>query len=130
MTAKDVNFQIQRDAQKLISLVHGLTISFPSNYRYSLGQEMHRDAFKLFLSIHKMNQSPGITDDFYQIQDLMEVLKLEVALGYDLNIIDPDRNIELIQLIQTIRNQIVWYQNSTINKRNNFQSENRITSAQ
>ncbi|MBK8969573.1 MAG: hypothetical protein R3D58_09275 [Saprospiraceae bacterium] len=109
MAAQAVNFQIYQDVNKLIALLHEVTAQFPVNYQRTLGQEIQRGALKVVNSVHQLNKCPGMADCYYQLQDDLEVLKLNVAFGFRLSLIDTSLNTLLTQLIRCISAQITGW---------------------
>lgn len=109
MATQAVNYQIYQDVNKLIALLHEATAQFPANYRCTLGQEMQRGALKVINSVHQLNKCPGEADNYYQLQDDLEVLKLSLAFGFRLSIIDTSLNTLLTQLIRCISAQITGW---------------------
>lgn len=93
----------------MIALLHEATAQFPANYRCTLGQEMQRGALKVINSVHQLNKCPGEADNYYQLQDDLEVLKLSLAFGFRLSIIDTSLNTLLTQLIRCISAQITGW---------------------
>lgn len=109
MATQAVNYQIYQDVNKLIAILHEATAQFPANYRGTLGQEMQRGALKVVNSVHQLNQSPGVADNYYQLQDDLEVLKLSLAFGFRLSLIDTSLNTLLTQLIRCISAQVTGW---------------------
>ena len=51
---------VYRDTYKLILKVFAFTKDFPREYKYSLGQDMKRDALKLVRSIYREERKKGV----------------------------------------------------------------------
>jgi hypothetical protein len=48
---------VYRDTYKLILKIFELTKDFPKDYKYTLGQDMKRDALQLVISIYRANKT-------------------------------------------------------------------------
>ena len=51
------DFPVYRDTYKLILKIFEVTKDFPREYKYTLGQDMKRDALQLVRSIYRANKS-------------------------------------------------------------------------
>lgn len=51
------NLPVYKDTYQLIMLIYEVTRQFPREYKYSLGQDMKRDAMELVRSIYRANRS-------------------------------------------------------------------------
>lgn len=76
---------VYRDVYRLILLIYRYTRNFPREYKYTLGQEMKRDAIMLVRSIYRANRSESKRQWLEEFLDNFEILKLEIRLCVDLS---------------------------------------------
>lgn len=72
---------VYRDTCQLVKLVFQITKDFPKEYKYSLGQDMKRDALQLVRSIYRANKSEKKKEHLEQFLDDFELLKLMCRYG-------------------------------------------------
>ena len=105
---------VYRDTYKLVLLIFRITQSFAREYKYTLGQDMKRDAMQLVRSIYRANKATigkqGYLEDFL---DDFELLKLEVRLCADMKLLSTKRQGELSFLMDSIGKQITGWRNAS-----------------
>ena len=102
---------VYKDVYALILLIYELTGHFPREYKYTIGQDMKRDGMQLVRSIYRANKYREKTEHLHQFQDDFELLKLEIRLCHDLQVISTKRYSELIVLTESIGKQVTgWRQ--------------------
>jgi hypothetical protein len=69
-----------KDVYRLILKMVEDTQGFPREEKYTLGQDMKRDAIVLVRSIYRANKERSKTEDLEAFLDDVEILKLEVRL--------------------------------------------------
>jgi hypothetical protein len=79
----------------LILKVFEFTKDFPREYKYTLGQDMKRDAIVLVRSIYRANKAKNKTEYLEQFLDDFEILKLELRLCVDLKIMSFKKQSEI-----------------------------------
>jgi 23S rRNA-intervening sequence protein len=57
-----VDLPVYRDTYKLVLKIFEITKEFSKEYKYSLGQDMKRDALKLLRSIYRANKAKNKTE--------------------------------------------------------------------
>ena len=67
---------VYRDTYNLVLKVFEITKDFPKEYKYSLGQDMKRDALQLVRSIYRANKSTQKKEHLETFLDEFELLKL------------------------------------------------------
>ena len=79
-----------RDTYKLVLKIFAVTKSFSREYKYTLGQDMQRDALQLVRNIYRANKQAQKQAYLEAFLDDFEVLKLEIRskLGIKL-FLDP-----------------------------------------
>lgn len=80
---------VYKDVYALILLVYEATKAFPREYKYTIGQDMKRDAMQLVRSIYRANKYREKAEHLHQFQDDFELLKLEIRLCHDLRLLNP-----------------------------------------
>ena len=70
---------VYRDTYKLIFKIYEYSKDFPKDYKYTLGQDMKRDALKLVRSIFIANKSVQKKEHLDDFMDDFELIKLEIS---------------------------------------------------
>jgi hypothetical protein len=78
---------VYRDTYQLILKIFEVTKDFPKEYKYSLGQDMKRDALQLVRSIYRANKSTAKVGHLDSFLDEFELLKLEIRLCTDMKVL-------------------------------------------
>jgi four helix bundle protein len=81
------NLPLYKDSYDFILKVFKITKKFDREYKYSLGQDMKKEAISLVRNIYRANKTYNKTEYLQQILDDLEVLKLEFRLCKDLQLI-------------------------------------------
>ena len=112
-----VNYQrlpLYHDVYVLLQEIYEVTNKFPRSYKYTLGQDMKRDTLNLFRNISIANISPDrrceALNDFLEA---FELLKIEVRLCVDLNIMSVKKLAQLSLLMDNIASQAAAWRKST-----------------
>lgn len=71
---------VYRDVYKLILMMFECTKDFSKEYKYTLGQDMKRDALQLVRNIYRANKSANKKEYLESFLDNFELLKLEIRL--------------------------------------------------
>ena len=103
---------VYRDVYKLIRIVFDFTQTFPREYKYSLGQDMKRDAINLTRSIYRANRSVSKKEWLEDFLDNFEILKLEIRLCVDLRLLTLRRQSEISPLLESIGKQVTAWKNA------------------
>jgi hypothetical protein len=77
---------VYRDTYKLILLIFQYTKDFSREYKYTLGQDMKRDAMVLVRGIYRANKSKEKHEYLETLLDDFELLKLQIRLCHDLKL--------------------------------------------
>lgn len=104
---------IYRDTYKLLLEIYKVTNKFSREYKYSLGQDMKRDALILFRNIYRANVNLRKRAFLEEFLSDYEILKLEIRLCRDLNIISIKKLAELSAVMDRIGKQATAWKNST-----------------
>jgi hypothetical protein len=106
------SLKVFRDIYQLILKIFEYTKSFPREYRYTLGQDIKRDAIALVRSIYRANKVKIKTEYLEVFLDDFEILKLEIRLCVDLKILPIKNQAELSVLMDSIGKQITGWRNA------------------
>ena len=101
-----------KDVYKLTLLIYSLTKDFFKEYKYTLGQNLKKDAMVLMRSIYRANKAQSKKEYLETILDDFELLKLEVRLCVDMKIITIKKQAEISLLVDGIGKQITGWRNS------------------
>ena len=104
---------VYRDTYNLVLKVFEITKDFPKEYKYSLGQDMKRDALQLVRSIYRANKSTQKKEHLETFLDEFELLKLEIRLCADMKILPFKKQAELGLLMDSIGKQITGWRNAS-----------------
>lgn len=106
------DLNVFKDVYKLILMVFEVTKDFPREYKYTLGQDMKRDAIQLVRSIYRANKAKDKRDYLETFLDDFEILKLEIRLCTDMKILAIRKQAEISLLMDGIGRQITGWRNS------------------
>jgi len=106
------DLKVFKDVYQLILKIFEYTQGFPREYKYTLGQDIKRDAIVLVRSIYRANKAKSKTEYLEAFLDDFEILKLEVRLCTDMKILSIKKQAELAQLMEGIGKQITGWRNA------------------
>ena len=81
-------------------------------YKYTLGQDMKRDAIQLVRSIYRANKAKDKVVYLEAFLDDFELLKFEIRLCVDMKILAIKKQAELSGLLDSIGKQITGWRNA------------------
>ena len=90
---------VYRDTYKLILKIFEYTKDFPKDYKYTLGQDMKRDALHLVRIIYRANKSVQKKEHLDDFMDDFELIKLEIRLCTDMKVLPIKKQAELSLLM-------------------------------
>lgn len=102
---------IYRDTYQLILLLFDSTKHFSREYKYTLGQDIKRDAIQLVRSIYRANRNREKRQYLEEYLDNFELLKLEIRLCKDLKLLSIRRYVTISQLMEQIGKQATGWKN-------------------
>ena len=88
------------------------TKDFPREYKFTLGQDLKRDGISLVRSIYRANKSKEKTPYLEAFLDDFELVKLELRLCADMNLLPLKKHAEISVLMDRIGKQITAWRNS------------------
>lgn len=104
--------QSYRDTYQLILSLFEVTREFTKEYKYSLGQDMKRDALRLMRSIYRANKHQNRTEHLETFLDELELLKLEIRLCVDMKLLPIKKQAALSALLDRIGKQVTGWRNA------------------
>ena len=81
------DLRVYRDTYQLILKIFEVTKDFPKEYKYTLGQNMKRDALQRVRSIYHANKATYKKKHLEAFLDEFELLKLEIRLCVDMKVL-------------------------------------------
>ncbi len=87
---------------------------FGKEFKYTLGQDMKRDALQLVRSIYRANKADHKKEHLETFVDDFELLKLEIRLCADMKILPIKKQAELSLLMDDKGKQITGWRNASI----------------
>ena len=105
------------DVYKLTLRIFEVTQNFPREYKFTLGQDMKRDALVLVRSSYRINKARDKVAHLEGFLDDFELLKLEIRLSADLKILSLKKQAHLAELTDTIGRQITGWRNASLKAR-------------
>ncbi|MFH1563554.1 MAG: four helix bundle protein [Nitrospirota bacterium] len=103
---------VYRDTYKLILKIFEFTKDFSKEYKYTLGQDMKRDALQLVRNIYRVNKATNKKEHLESFLDDFELLKLEIRLCTDMKVLPIKKQAELSLLMDSIGKQITGWRKS------------------
>ena len=105
---------VYKDTYALLRKIYEVTKNFTKEYRYTLGEDMKRDAMQLVRNIYRANKHKNerkmhlenFLDDF-------ELVKLQMRLCADMKLLTIKKHAELTELMSGIGKQITGWRNAT-----------------
>lgn len=97
---------VYRDTYALILLLFKLTRSFAREFKYSIGQDIRRDAMQLVRHIYRANQSSSKGEHLQCFVDDFELVKLQLRLCHDMRLLSSVQYSEVILQMDSIGKQI------------------------
>ena len=107
--ALHTSLPVYRDVYKLILKIFEVTKDFSKEYKYTLGQDMKRDAMQLVRSIYRANKAIKKTEHLDNFLDEFELLTLEIRLCADLQILSTKKQASLSILLEKIGKQVTGW---------------------
>ena len=104
---------VYRDTYQLILKVFEYTKEFAKEYKYTLGQDMKRDALHLMRSIYRANKMTNRKEHLEVFLDEFELLKLEIRLCADMKLLSIKKQAALSSLMERIGKQVTGWRNAS-----------------
>ena len=108
---------IYRDSYMLLMEIYQATDKFPRASKYTLGQDMKRDVLNLFRDLYGANTSPDKRREYLDhFLTSFEMLKIEIRLCVDLNILPIKKLAQLSLMMDNIAKQATAWRRSKSSK--------------
>lgn len=104
---------VYRDTYQLILRIFEITKEFSKEYKYTIGQDMKRDALSLMRSIYRANKHDNRTAHLEVFLDELELLKLEIRLCVDMKLMPIRKQAVISELLERIGKQVTGWRNAT-----------------
>lgn len=104
---------LYRDTYQLILSIFEITKEFSKEYKYTLGQDMKRNALQLMRSIYRANKHSNRKEHLEVFLDELELLKLEIRLCVDMKLLPMRKQAILSELLERIGRQVTGWRNAT-----------------
>lgn len=104
---------VYRDTYKFIQRLFEVTTKFKREYKYTLGQDMKRDAMDLVRYIYRANVSEQKAESLAKFLDAFQMVRLQVRLSFDMRLMSKVEFIELVEVMDCIGKQVNGWKNSS-----------------
>ena len=104
---------VYRDSYNLLIEVYKLTGKFSREYKFTLGQDMKRDALRLFRDLYRANCAVDKHQALEHFLDNFELLKMEIRLCVDMRLLPLKKMAEISLLTDAIGRQITAWRNKS-----------------
>jgi hypothetical protein len=103
-----------KDMYALSLLLFEYTQDFSREYKYTIGQDIKRDALQLMRCIYRANKANAKREHLERFMDEFELLQLEIRLCVDLKILPIKKQANLSVLMDSIGKQITGWRNASL----------------
>ena len=97
---------VYKDVYSLILLLYRYTKEFSREYKYTIGQDLKRDALVLVRGVYRVNKASDKAEHFVQLLDDFELIKFQIRLCGDLKLFTIKQQSVLIELCDIIGKQL------------------------
>ena len=97
---------VYRDTDRLVLRIFEVTKDFPKEYKFTLGQDMKRDALQCVRWLYRANKATQKKVHLDNFLDEFELLKLEIRLCRDLEVLSLKKQTEISLLMDSIGKQV------------------------
>ena len=88
------------------------TREFGREYKYTLGQDMKRDALQLVRNLYRANKAQDKEMHLEAFLDDFELLKLEIRVSTEMRLLSMKKQAALSLLLDRIGRQIIGWRNA------------------
>ena len=104
---------VYRDRYALILKIFEYTKEFSKEYKYTLGEDMKRDALRLVRSIYRANKHKNRVEYLEIFLDEFELLKLEIRLCADMKLLSIKKQSILSGFMESVGKQVIGWRNAS-----------------
>lgn len=101
-----------RDTYQLVLKIFEYTREFGREYKYTLGQDMKRDALQLVRNLYRANKAQDKEMHLEAFLDDFELLKLEIRVSTEMRLLSMKKQAALSLLLDSIGRQIIGWRNA------------------
>lgn len=101
-----------RDTYQLVLKIFEYTREFGREYKYTLGQDMKRDALQLVRNLYRANKAQDKEMHLEAFLDDFELLKLEIRVSTEMRLLSMKKQAALSLLLDRIGRQIIGWRNA------------------
>lgn len=106
---------VYKDVYQLIHMLYRYTQNFSREYKFSIGQDLKRDALCLVRGIYRVNRAQDKAVHFSALLDDYELIKFQIRLCTDLKLFTIKQQAELVELNARIGKQLTaWSKKYTV----------------
>jgi len=103
---------IYKASYDLLLAIFQLTKNFSREYKYTLGEDLKKQATEMILNIYRANSSTSKKEIIQKARENIEVIRLYVRLLKDLRQINTEKLVHINQLIESVSKQAAgWGKN-------------------
>lgn len=121
------NLPVYKDVYKLILLLYRFTKEFSREYKYTIGQDMKRDALVLVRGVYRVNKAYDKAGHFIQLLDDFELVKFQIRLCVDLKLFTIKQQVELVKLTDSIGKQLNGWSSKYIKPESGVSRHTRVS---
>lgn len=107
-----VDLPVYRDTYQLILKIFEYTKDFGREYKYTLGQDMKKDALKLVRHLYRANKTANKKKHLEDFLDDFELLKLEIRISTEMKLLSIKKQAALSILLERIGKQVTGWRNA------------------
>lgn len=107
------DLKVFKDVYDLVLMIFNYTKDMPREYKFTLGQDLKRDAIVLVRSIYRANKTKDKVEPLENFLDDFELIKLEIRLCVDMKILSIKRQANLALLMDSIGKQVTSWKKSS-----------------
>lgn len=107
-----VDLPVYRDTYQLILKIFEYTKDFGREYKYTLGQDMKKDALQLVRHLYRANKTVNKKKHLEDFLDDFELLKLEIRISTEMKLLSIKKQAALSILLERIGKQVTGWRNA------------------
>ncbi len=104
---------VYRDTYGLVLMLFKLTKEFPKEFKYSLAENMRRDALVLVRAIYRANKAENKQSELEAFLDGFELLKLQIRLCVDMKLLPMRKQAQLSAMMDSIGRQVTGWKKTS-----------------
>ncbi|NBO23827.1 MAG: four helix bundle protein [Chlamydiae bacterium] len=105
----DYELPIYKDTDSLVLKIFECTKEFSKEYKYTIGQEMKKDALQLLWCIYRANKTKSKQEYLHDFMDYFELMKLQLRLCVDMKVFSIKAQASFAELMDKIGKQMTGW---------------------